>query len=190
LTNEKASWNLSKRLYSCFYVGRSAAELVVTDVEPLLTLSHRVSKALAGNLDRVPFAVKGINSVWLVIRFNQMTTSNDEYIASLSPVVQERIAEARQRDEDDGDNIVLLHGFESAMIGTARNQYDKTVAVYEEGLCIRLLMDEIHREHPDVSEDDLYSEAMDCWCYNTLRTIPYLAERAPVIIQGFDSDVL
>ncbi len=119
-----------------------------------------------------------------------MTTSNDEYIASLSPVVQERIAEARQRDEDDGDNIVLLHGFESAMIGTARNQYDKTVAVYEEGLCIRLLMDEIHREHPDVSEDDLYSEAMDCWCYNTLRTIPYLAERAPVIIQGFDSDVL
>ena len=39
LTNEKASWNLSKRLYSCFYVGRSATEVVVTLSEPSLTCS-------------------------------------------------------------------------------------------------------------------------------------------------------
>lgn len=121
---------------------------------------------------------------------NDTPTSNDEYIESLSPVVQERIAEARQRDEDDGDNIVLLHGFESAMIGTSQNEHGKTVAVYEEGRCIRLLMDEIHQDNPDVPEDELYSEALDSWCYNTLRAIPYLAERAPIIIQGFDSDVL
>ena len=121
---------------------------------------------------------------------NDIPTSNDEYIAALPSVVQERIAEARQRDEDDGDNIVLLHGFETAMIGTSQNEHGKTVAVYEEGRCIRLLMEQIHQDNPDVPEDDLYSEAMDCWCYNTLRTIPYLAERAPLIIQGFDSDDL
>ena len=119
-----------------------------------------------------------------------MTTSNDEYIASLSPVVQERIAEARERDEDDGDNIVLLHSFESAMIGTTQNEHGKTVAVYEEGQCIRLLMKQIHQDNPDIPEDELYSEAPDCWSYNTLRAIPYLAERAPLIIQCFDSDIL
>ena len=40
LTNEKASWNLSKRLYSCFYIGRSATEVVVTLSEPSLTSSQ------------------------------------------------------------------------------------------------------------------------------------------------------
>jgi len=121
---------------------------------------------------------------------NDIPTSNDEYIASLPSVVQERIAEARERDEEDGSNIVLLHGFESAMIGTIQNEHGKTVAVYEEGRCIRLLMEQIHQDNPDVPEDELYSEALDCWSYNTLRAIPYLAERAPLIIQGFDSDEL
>ena len=42
--NEKASWNLSKRLYKCVYVGRSATEVVVTLSEPSLLRSHRVVK--------------------------------------------------------------------------------------------------------------------------------------------------
>jgi len=114
--------------------------------------------------------------------------SNDDYIESLPFVIRDRIAEARQRDEDEGNNIVLLHDFESALIGTAQNEFGKTVAVYEEGLCIRLLMEQIRIDHPDISEEEVYSEALDYWSYNTLRTLPYIGESAPIIIQGFDAD--
>ena len=117
-----------------------------------------------------------------------LVSSNDEYIESQPSIVQERVCEARERDEDGGRNIVLLHGFEAALVGTVQNQYEKTVAVYEENQCIRLLMDEIHQDHPDIPEDELYSEALDYWSYNTLRTLPYLGESAPIIIQGFDAD--
>lgn len=114
--------------------------------------------------------------------------SNDDYIESLPFVIRDRIAEARQRDEDEGNNIVLLHDFESALIGTTQNEFGKTVAVYEEGQCIRLLMEQIRKDHPDVLEEDVYSEALDYWSYNTLRTLPYIGESAPIIIQGFDAD--
>ena len=102
--------------------------------------------------------------------------------------IQNRISEARERDENGGVNIILLHGFEAAMVGTTVNQHGKTVAVYEEELCLQILMNLIKTDHPDVPKNELYSEAIDAWDYNTMRALPYMGEAAPVIIQGFEVD--
>lgn len=105
-----------------------------------------------------------------------------------SSTVQERISEARDRDAGDGSNIVLLHGFESAMVGTATNKEGKTIAVYEEGLCLKCLMERLRAEHPDTSEQEIYEDALDAWDYDTMRAMPYMGETAPLVIQGFDID--
>ena len=112
---------------------------------------------------------------------------SDDYIKTLSPSVEERIAEAKERDEDEGENIVLLHGFEGAMVGTMWKD-GKSIAVYEEGLCLRIIVDDLRKNCPDKPEEELYSDALDAWSYNTLRAIPYMGKNAPVIIQGFDAD--
>ena len=105
-----------------------------------------------------------------------------------SSTVQERISEARDRDAGDGSNIVLLHGFESAMVGTTTNKDGKTIAVYEEGLCLMCLMKRLKAEHPDKSEQEIYEDALDAWDYDTMRAMPYMGETAPLVIQGFDID--
>ena len=106
----------------------------------------------------------------------------------MSSTVQERISEARDRDAGDGANIVLLHGFESAMVGTATNKDGKTIAVYEEGLCLKCIMERLKVEHPDMSEQEIYEDALDAWDYNTMRAMPYMGEAAPLVIQAFDVD--
>lgn len=106
----------------------------------------------------------------------------------MSSTVQERISEARDRDAGDGANIVLLHGFESAMVGTATNKDGKTIAVYEEGLCLKCIMERLKVEHPDMSEQEIYEDALDAWDYNTMRAMPYMEAAAPLVIQAFDVD--
>lgn len=114
-------------------------------------------------------------------------TQNDEYIKSLPPIVQERITEARERDFDDGGDIVLLHGYEAAMIGTASRQ-GRTVAVYAESLCVRLIMDEMRKDYPSVPETELYADAVNYWDDTVIRGLPYMGERAPIIVEGFEVD--
>lgn len=114
--------------------------------------------------------------------------TNDDYFETLQPSIQERIAEAKERDKDDGGNVILLHGFEGAMIGTVRMPDGRARAVYEEGLCLKLLMNDIRKNNPEMPEEELYMDAVDAWDYNTMRAIPYMGECAPVIIQGFDVD--
>lgn len=116
---------------------------------------------------------------------------DDEYIKSLPALVRERIDEARAADYEDGDSIVLLHGMERAMIGTVENSAGKIVAVYEEELCIRCLMDDMSKPEDagdDWGEDDAYMDAREFYEYNTLRALPYIGDSAPMIIRGFDVD--
>ena len=119
---------------------------------------------------------------------NGQSISNDAYIKSLTPIVQERIIEARERDEDGGESIVLLHGLEDGFIGTTRNQHERTVAVYDYGLCLRRIMEDIGKDHPEIPEDELYLEAVDYWDANVIRSLPYMGEVAPVVIERFEVD--
>ena len=114
-------------------------------------------------------------------------TSNDDYIKSLSPIEQERVIEARERDEDGGESIVLLHGLEEGFIGTTRNQHERTV-VYDYGLCLRRIMEDIGKDHPEIPDDELYLEAVDYWDANVIRSLPYMGEVAPVVIERFEVD--
>lgn len=124
----------------------------------------------------------------LDLTMDTQSTSNDDYIKSLSPIVQERVIEARERDEDGGESIVLLHGLEDGFIGTTRNHHDRTVAVYDLGLCLRRIMDDIRSDHPEIPDDELYLEAVDYWDANVIRSLPYMGEVAPVVIERFEVD--
>lgn len=126
---------------------------------------------------------------------NENTTvppdEDSEYIKSLPALVRDRIDEARAADYEDGDSIVLLHGMERAMIGTVENADGKIVAVYEEELCIRCLMDDMSKPEDagdDYDENDAYTDAREFYEYNTLRALPYIGDSAPMIIRGFDVD--
>ena len=116
---------------------------------------------------------------------------DSEYIKGLPSLVRERIDEARAADYEDGDSIVLLHGMERAMIGTVENAAGKIVAVYEEELCIRCLMEDMSKPEDagdDWGEDDAYTDALEFYEYNTVRALPYIGDSAPIIIRGFDVD--
>lgn len=116
---------------------------------------------------------------------------DSEYIKSLPALVRERIDEARAADYEDGDSIVLLHGMERAMIGTVENAAGKIVAVYEEELCIRCLMEDMSKPEDagdDWDEDDAYTDAREFYEYNTVRALSYIGDSAPMIIRGFDVD--
>lgn len=98
-------------------------------------------------------------------------------LTKVSPVVKQRFAEASELAEDNDDQIYFIDGMERALIGTMVNADGVRVAVYEKGLCLDCLMDDMTEE-----------EAIDWFEYNTLRSLPYLHEHAPVIIERFEHD--
>lgn len=124
-------------------------------------------------------------------------------LTKAGPKVVERFDEATQRDEKDGDNICILHGLEKAMIGTTQIG-DNTVAVYERGLCLKCLAEgysdedirELHKD--EYSEEELQDssliadlklrDAEEFFEYNTMRSLPYAHDAAPVIVEGFSVD--
>lgn len=124
-------------------------------------------------------------------------------LTKAGPKVVERFDEATARDDKDGDNICILHGLEKAMIGTTEVD-GHVVAVYERNLCIKciaegysdediaeLYKDEYTEEqlkNPDLVRELKMRDAEEYFEYNTVRTIPYAREAAPVIIEGFYVD--
>ena len=119
---------------------------------------------------------------------NKGNSTENDYIASLPSFVQERVFEAQERDENRGESIIRLHGFEKAMIGTTKNHLGKVVSVYEEGLCLKILRDRIRTDFPEKTEEEIREDAYDAWDYDTMRAFPYMGDCAPVIIQSFDVD--
>jgi len=124
-------------------------------------------------------------------------------LTQAGPLVVERFDEATQRDDKDGDNICILHGLEKAMIGTTEVG-DSTVAVYERSLCIKCIADGFTDEDMRTCHGDEYPEeqlqdpeflhelklqdAEEYFEYNTVRSIPYAKDAAPVIVNGFFPD--
>ena len=124
-------------------------------------------------------------------------------LSQAGPLVVERFDEATQRDDKDGENICILHGLEKAMIGTAEVG-DHTVAVYERSLCIKCIADGFTDEDTRACHSDAYTEeqlqdpeflyelklqdADEYFEYNTVRSLPYAKDAAPVIVEGFFPD--
>ena len=104
-----------------------------------------------------------------------------------SPMCPIRDCVAEVRDRDTGDGISLLEGFESALVGTYRNEFDKVIAVYEEGLILDIIRNRLKEERPDASNDDLDADSADL-LGDLARTIPYMGAGAPIIMEGLDRD--
>jgi len=129
---------------------------------------------------------------------------SDQYdLTEHGKLAVERFDEATSRDEQEGDNICILHGLEKAMIGTAvRNGH--AVAVYERGLCIRCIADgmdsadvaELHKDeyseeelsNPELIDQLKLQDAEEFYEANTVRTLPYIGEAEPIIVEGFTPD--
>ena len=67
--------------------------------------------------------------------------------------------------------------FEKALIGYTENNLGNYVAVYDYNLMIESLSEEYSNE----SEDPI-TDAIDWVEYNTMRSLPYMGENAPIII--------
>jgi hypothetical protein len=73
---------------------------------------------------------------------------------------------------DLNPDALLADGLESALIGYAR-VHDEIVACYDEGRAIKALM------RQGMSEED----AIEHFEYNTIRSLPYMGDDAPVFIR-------
>lgn len=105
-----------------------------------------------------------------------------------SPAVCERYDEACDRDDDFGANILMIDEMEDAMVGTMVNEHGIVVPVYERGLCIKALANRYMKSGEYESYDDAYEAAEEWFDFNTERSLPYQAPKAPVIIDGFMRD--
>ena len=109
-----------------------------------------------------------------------------EYEDTLPENVKERLEEVDC--DEEGTEIVLLHGMERALVGTMLNSKGILVAVYEENLCIECLADDFRKDNPDRDDTENWADAEEWFSYNTLRAIPYMGDGAPVVISGFHRD--
>ena len=111
-----------------------------------------------------------------------------EIRARYTEKVAERYDEACDRDENYGANIVMFDEMEDAMVGTTVNAAGIVVPVYERELCIKSLAKKYMASGDYKDEDDANLAASEWFEHNTMGTLPYLNEQAPVIIEGFMRD--
>lgn len=117
-----------------------------------------------------------------------------------SEVVKARFDDVDLIAENNDDYIMLLDGMEEALIGTA-DVNGTVVAVYERNLCIKCIAKGYGKkwyENLGYSEEEirdkeymaveLYRTATEDFEFNTLGSLPYQHEHAPLIITGFDID--
>ena len=108
--------------------------------------------------------------------------------AGYSEKVAERYDEACDRDDGYGTNITMFDDMEDAMVGTTVNESGIVVPVYERELCIISRARKYMKSGDYESYDKAYEAAAEWFSYNTERALPYLKEKAPVIISGFMRD--
>ena len=130
---------------------------------------------------------------------------HDLDVSGFSETVQARFAEATKRVEAVNDYMLFPGDLERAMIGTttSRDGRSSVVAVYERALCIKCKMEsygpdwrkacgfEDENGNPtgcemgESEEDELYIMAVDDFDYNTMRSLPYQYEHAPIVFEAF-----
>lgn len=113
---------------------------------------------------------------------------HEKYLASLPDSVKARIEYARSKDSTGGDNIVLLHDMEEAMVGITLSDTGRIVSVYEEHLCIDVMAEHYKQSDPTRSDDDCYQDALDWYNFNTLGSLPNMKEIMPLMFDGFVDD--
>lgn len=111
-----------------------------------------------------------------------------EIRAKYSKAVAERYDEACDRDDELGANIVMFDEMEDGMVGTTVNAAGIVVPVYERELCIRSLARKFMKSGDYKDEDEANLAATEWFEFNTVRTLPYLKDQAPVIIDSFMRD--
>ena len=130
-------------------------------------------------------------------KFEDVFGPHDLDVSGFSETVQARFAEATKR----ADYMLFPDDLERAMIGTAVNDAGTEVAVYERELCIRCKMDSYGPNWKEIAgtgasddengtdeDGELYTMAVEDFEYNTVRSLPYQHEHAPIIFEAFHDD--
>ena len=81
-----------------------------------------------------------------------------------------------------GEEIYKLDDMDAALVGTHITEQGNTVLVYDRKKCIECLMDSSLK---DDSDEDPYEMAEEWFEYNTMRALPYMHEKAPIIVELF-----
>ena len=119
-------------------------------------------------------------------------------LKGFSKVVKARFKEATRRTNKRDDFMLFLDGCEKGMIGTIVNEHGIEVPVYEYELSVRSKMEsygpnwaeemgdytEEQLADADFMESELYTLANDDFNFNTVRSLPYQHEHAPIIMQA------
>ena len=103
------------------------------------------------------------------------------FSAITAKMAEGKVAEVTRRGDERGQEVVIIDGMDKAIVGTCVNEYGKIVAVYDRELCIQCLMESMSES--DDPEDDPYESAIEFFEYNTVRSLPYLKDQAPIIIE-------
>lgn len=131
--------------------------------------------------------------------------SKNQYdLSKAGKTVVARFDEATARDASFGGNIIILHGLEKAMIGTTTTSDNRTLAIYERGLCIQCIADgmndadvvKLHKDeytkkqlkNPKLIKTLKLQDAEEFFEFNTVRELPYMGKAKPIIIEGFAVD--
>lgn len=118
-------------------------------------------------------------------------------LKGFSKAVKARFKEATRRTDKQNEYMVFPDGCEKGMIGTIVNEHGIEVPVYEYELSVRSKMDsygpnwaeeiggytEEQLDDADFMESELYTLANDDFNFNTIRSLPYQHEHAPIILE-------
>lgn len=85
-------------------------------------------------------------------------------------MTREEIAEIA---ESNYVECILMDGYDNAIVGYTLDG-DTMRAVYSHQLCVQCLMDD---------DGMTYEDAEDYFQYNTIRSLPYLGDKAPMVIE-------
>ena len=86
---------------------------------------------------------------------------------------------ANELDEE----IYKIDDMDAAIVGTHVTEQGNTVLVYDRNKCIDCLAKQFTKECND--DEDPYEMAEEWFVYNTIRSLPYLHEKAPIIVERF-----
>ena len=84
-------------------------------------------------------------------------------------------------EEREVENVPILEpdALDMAILGVTENQivysYDKLIEAYT-----------IEFREDNMSDDELYEQAIEWVEYNTLRSIPYMGDNKPIIVYSID----
>lgn len=119
-------------------------------------------------------------------------------LKGFSKAVKARFTEATRRADKRNAYMVFPDGCEKGMIGTIVNEHGIEVPVYEYELSVRSKMEsygpnwaeemggytEEQLADVDFMESELHTLADDDFNFNTVRSLPYQHEHAPIILEA------